>query len=77
MDILELIIKNVPKEIRKEFILEYTSIPTVLSSSALDKFINLIESDITIQEIRNPHFTIKLEKKEACVMLISMSMETI
>ena len=63
MDIPELIIKNVPKEIRKEFILEYTSIRTVLSSSALDKFINLIESDMTIQEIRNPHFTIKLEKK--------------
>ena len=42
MDIPELIIKNVPKEIRKEFILEYTSIRTVLSSSALDKFINLI-----------------------------------
>jgi len=78
MDILELIIKNVPKEIRKEFILEYTSIPTVLSSSALDKFINLIESDTTIQEIRNPHFTIKLKKKRGmCYVHIYVNEEPI
>ncbi len=62
-DIPELIIKNVPREIRREFVLEYTNISRILSSSALEKFINIIENEERIPEISNLHFSTKLERK--------------
>lgn len=61
-DIQAEIIKNVPKRIREKFIVEMTIIPAILSTSALDKFINMTVNDQIIQE-QSHNFSVNVKRK--------------